>query len=229
MTVENTEARKIAERPQLYEMGWFEKLLRHLSWHTPEWLFRYNHGYLYTGDCEIPARRHKDVEIRFLTYDDIPRLAEYGWTDESTRSRLDRGDKCVVVLRGERIVTVDWASTSTLFIRESGCVFDTGNNGYLLYALRTVPEERLKGYFLACHKMHRDHFVAAGRPYACGFIEVWNDESRRIHERLGYSRVGETIYAKIFGIGICYHRSWPYRIKRFRFSFFGPPKGMKCE
>ena len=161
------------------------------------------------------------------TFDDVERLAREGVREHIFRERLVRGDHCVLVLKGDRVVAWSWSTSGRLYVSSGGIRFDTGNDGFFLYDVYTAPEERLKGFILGCFKRQVEHYRARGGCHVMGTISPFNTESLRTHLRMGFRICGETIGFTVAGIRLCYYRSWLTRRRRIDLVVWRPGREYK--
>lgn len=208
--------------------GGIDYLLYSLTSHFPEWLLRYYHVVFIRGeDIKLFTRPHKDYDIRFADESDAGNFEEVESTREKALHRLRRGDSCVIVLKDDRVVSISWAATGRLYNRYAGCIVDTGDDGFFLYGVYSVPEERLKGFFTSCFKKQFEYYAGQGRTVKYGVIEVLNKSSIKAHLRIGFKTVGETYYLAILGISICYYKTWPVKTRKFHIFFKRPPQNLE--
>lgn len=198
-----------------YHKKILERIFHGLSWRLPSWLFHYDHTFLVKGrELRLQPREYREYRLRCATADDIAILKREGVKEALFRERIERGDHCILVLKGERAVAWSWSATGRLFVASGGIEIDTGEDGFFLYNVYTAPEERLKGFILGCFKMQLAHNHGRMRHNAFGTISAFNTESLRTHFRMGFRICGETIGVAVAGINVCYYRSWPFPTRR---------------
>jgi len=208
--------------------GKLEYLLYAGTYRLPEWLLRYYHTYLIEAEkLNLITRSYKGYATRFATVEDVDKFEAIGVSKDKVQHRLNRGDTCAVVLKGEEIVGLGWAATGRLYNKYGGSIIDTGENGVILYSVYVIPEERLKGFFSLCFAKQVAHYRAQNRNKIYGIIEVLNTGSIKTHLRLGFEITGETYCFTLLGISLCYYKKWPFKTKKIRIFFRRPPENLE--
>jgi len=208
--------------------GGLDYALTAITHRFPESLLRYYHTNLIKGDeIKLITRNYKDYEIRFATEADAGNMAHVESEKEKALHRLKRGDTCAIVEKDGQIVSISWAATGRLYNRYAGSIIDTGEDGFYLYGVYSVPEVRMKGFFASCFKLQFEHHLKQGRTTKFGAIEVLNKNSIRTHHRLGFKTVGETYCITILGVTFCYYKSWPIKTKKLHIFVKRPPENLE--
>lgn len=188
----------------------FKYLLLCLSWRLPKWAFSYDHVLLYVvTDLRMTHRDRSDVCIRLVSPADASKMEPLGVSRELVLSRLEHGDSCAAVFRGNEALSMEWAATGKMFVKASGAVLDTENDSFYIYNGFTLPSERSKGFLIACNAVLFDHYRQEGRTSAVGAISVFNSVSIKVQEKSGFIRSGETVRIILMGVSFLYTRKWP--------------------
>ena len=208
--------------------GGLEYLLSSLTSRFPEWLLKYYHTYLIEGDeLRLPERRHNGYHIRFATLEDAGNLEDVGVDREKALHRLNRGDKCAIVLKDSRVVACCWSTVGRIYARIGGSIVDTGPDGFYLYALYSLPEERLKGFHISCYLKQIEYHKSQNRHQKYGVIEVLNTNSITSHLRMGFRISGETYYFAVAGMSLCFYKKWPQKTRKLDVFFRRPPRKLE--
>jgi len=206
----------------------FNKLLYSLSWTLPDWLFYYYHSYLITSnDPEIKTRTYTDYKIKFVTLEDLPILKKFGIKEELVKNRLKAGDRCVIISKNDEIQTIIWGASSSKFLKLGGYIFDPKDNGCTFYAGYSIPTARFKGLFPTAFKKLYQSYVDEGRNTIYAGVDSLNNLSLKIHLKMNFKIGGEIYYFIIFGISICYFKSWPTPRNKYHIFFKRPPKNLE--
>jgi hypothetical protein len=201
-----------------------EYLLGAISARLPEWLLSYYHTVLIsTRSPRLVTRAYKDYLIRPATMDDINNLNTVDIVPSKARERLARGDTCFIVEKAGRVVAISWGAKGKMWVRYGGQVVDTGEDGFFLYGVYVIPEERMKGLIGPLFKLQFEHFGRDNRNHALGAVDIFNKPSIMLHRRMGFDIVGETYCITLLGLSCCYYKQWPDKTKKFHFFFKRPP------
>ncbi len=191
-----------------------------LAFRLPVRIFSYFHFYMYeAADLDLRKSDCPDCWCRFGTIDDIEMLTEMKLKREVVESRFRRGDLVAMVGKEDKVLAVIWANT--------GNEDYPGPNAYFLFGGYTRPEARGQGLSSLIEKFLREHFSARGRQTIFGSIGALNKSSLRIHERMGFRRVGNAYYMIILGLVVVYFKSWPFDEGKIRFFLKKPPDNKK--
>jgi len=223
---------KLKQKLNKLKKGWksggFEYLLYSICSRFPEWLLRYYHAHLIQGDeLKVITRKYKDYKVRPADVDDVDKLGSVEIDREKALNRFRRGDTCVIVLKDERVVSISWAATGRLYNRYAGSIVDTGDDGFFLYGVYSVPEERMKGFFASCFELQLAHYTSMNRTKKYGVVEILNSSSLKTHLRMGFKITGETYYIAVAGVSICYYKYWPHKTPKFHIFFRRPPQDLE--
>ncbi len=213
-------------------MRFFGKTLNELvysiSWRLPSWIFYYYHTLLVKSDNpRLPTRKFKTYFLKPVTEEEIPLLVKYGIKEELIRNRLKSGDKCVIMGKDKKIQTIIWGASSKKYLRLSGAILDPGPDGAIIYAGYTTPDARMKGLFAVAFNEIYQSYIAEGRSVLYGAIDTYNKNSLKLHLRMNFKIVGETYFSRLFGIKICYYKSWPYPVRKLHIFIKEPPDGLE--
>jgi len=208
--------------------GGLEYLVCSFASRFPEWLFRYYHTVLIRGDqIKLIVRRRQDYKIRLANADDAGDLEEVGIARRKALYRLDRGDTCAIVSKDKRVATISWAATGRLYNRYAGSIIDTGEDGLYLFGVYSVPDERMKGHLHSCYQLQFEHHAKQGRTLKYGVIDILNKGSLKAHRRMGFQIAGETYCVTLFGMSICYYKTWPHKTPKLHLFFRRPPQNLQ--
>ncbi|MFH2055525.1 MAG: hypothetical protein ABIJ61_06175 [bacterium] len=195
-----------------------QHFLRWLSWHTPGWLFHFDHttNWLSVGTVMKPPF-DDNLLFRMATEADAEMMRQLSVSPEEFRRRLHLDDKCAIAMRNDEVRSMCWAAIGKLWIKTSGSVLDTGNEGLYVYNGYTLPDERGKGLLKGCYKVLFDYYYPQGRTKVHSAISAFNHVSQVVNRKVGAVSVGETVRVRLFGLNICYYKRWPYPIRRLQF------------
>jgi hypothetical protein len=214
---------------KLNQTGFFERVLHAVSWRLPSWLFNYDHTYLMGGrDLKLKTRDYPHYEIRQAKLTDVEIMKKAGIRESLFRHRIGRGDHCVLVLKEGRPVAWSWSATGRLFMMLGGLIIDTGEKGFFLYDVYTVPEERLKGFIMICFEKQLEHHHERGCWDIYGTISAFNVHSLKTHFRMGFETCGEAYSLTLAGVNLCYYKSWPHETRKVHVFVKRPPEQMEC-
>ncbi len=205
-----------------------EYFFHSLSWRMPSWLFKSDHSYIVQSrQLNLIVSPHPDYQVRSTSIEDLGAFERAHLNPELIASRLQRGDQCVAVLKDDQLVGWSWSAVGRVFLKLSGTVFDTGDEGFFLYDVYTAPSERLKGFIMNCYELQCDYYRNSRRQNIYSSISVFNTNALRTHFRMGFNAVSEIINLKILGISLscCYSRS--SREGRWQVHFWGSSKAVK--
>lgn len=205
----------------------FDYVLHAISWRMPSWLFYYYHTFLIsTDDPKLFNREHKTYFKRFITHNDIPLLKKIGIAEELVKKRLSAGDRCVIMGKDDDIMSIIWGCSEKRYLKLSGAVLDIGDNGIIIYAGFTNEEARFKGLFpTSFHELYQS-YVNERRNRIFSAIHSTNTNSLKLHLRMNFQVVGETYYVVLFGINICYYKTWPHKTTKLKIFINKPPEGL---
>lgn len=207
-----------------------DKLLDAIAWNVPHWLFYYNHSVLaMTDNPEWHPRAEPGCSLRLVRLEDISLLAKDGYTDEKIASRLDVGDRGVVMERDNEVLSIIWGGRGRKFLQLSGSIFDTGEDGFFLYGGYTIEKARLRGLFYNVCKHIYDLYSVEGYKRVWCAISASNTEWRdKFFTRMNFQRMGETYYMRFLFFNVCYYKSWPQPVKKFYIFLKNPPENLEC-
>ena len=198
----------------------FDHIFRSISWRTPRWLFYYDRStHQRLQQVELDNIHREDYEIRTAEREDYALMSKMMISETVYKMRLDRGDVCAIAVKDSLVVALAWATFGKLFIRNAGAVMDTGKDGFYIYNAFTLESERRKGLHTALDNFLRHIFYARNRTTDFNSIDVYNQNSYKLHMKLGYKTIGNTIYFCLFGIKICIYRNW-WTGKKFIIDIF---------
>ena len=198
----------------------FDHIFRSLAWRTPRWLFYYDRSIHHKlGEIAIGDIHREGYEIRIASYEDYGLMGRMAITEQVFKMRLERGDTCVIAIRDNLVVAIAWAASGNLFIKNTGAIIDTGETGFYIFNAFTLVEDRGQGLYTALHELLRQHYHANNRTIEYNSIDVYNQHSYKLHMKLGYKTIGNTIYFCLFGIKICIYRNW-WTGKKSRLDIF---------
>ena len=188
-----------------------------LSWRLPGWLFYYYHSYLIKSDSPIlPTREYTTYYKRFITTDDCELLEKNGYPRKLVESRINAGDRCIIMGKDEEIITIIWAASGERYLKLSGVTLDPGEDGLIVYGGYTKEYARMKGLHPTALTELYKTYLDEGRYRIYSNINILNSYSLLLHKRMNFDIIGENIYIVIMGIGICYFKSWPFPIKKLQ-------------
>lgn len=214
---------------KLKQIGFIERVLHALSWRLPSWLFSYDHTYLINGrELKLKVRDYPHYEVRRGVIEDVEIMKKAGIREELFRHRINRGDHCVLVLKDGRAVSWSWSATGRLFLMLGGIIVDTGEKGFFLYDVYTVPEERLKGFIMVCFERQLEHYHQKGCWDIYGTISAFNVHSLKTHFRMGFKTCGEAFSVTLAWVNICYYKSWPHATRKVHVFVKRPPEELEC-
>jgi L-amino acid N-acyltransferase YncA len=195
-----------------------EYLLDGVASRFPDWLLKYAHTHLTTArDLRLISREYDEYVVRAATPDDAAQIERAGVSREVALERFARGDTCVAVFKGDRLVSLCWAAVGELY-DDGGFWVDTGPDGFFLYGVYTEPEERLRGLFHATYRRVQAELRAAGRSRIFSSVAHHNRAAIRSHRRMGFELIGEVFLLTIAGINLNYFKSWPTDVPRWSVS-----------
>jgi len=192
-------------------------------------MFSYDHTYLMNGrELKLKVREYPHYEIRQAVIDDVETMKAAGIKEELFRQRIVRGDHCLIVLKEGRAVAWSWSATGRLFMLLSGLIVDTGKNGFFLYDVYTIPEERLKGFIMSLFEKQLEHYHNRDCWEIYGTISAFNPHSLKTHFRMGFETCGDAFSCTLVGINLCYYRSWPHKTRKVHVFVKRPPEDIEC-
>lgn len=219
--------RKVRTLCDKIKNGHFDYPLSAISVRLPDWLFYYDHSLIINSEQpKLISRNFTKYFKKFVSYDDLDILEKYGYSKDLVKSRLNAGDKAVIMGDNNEIMTIIWGASERKFAKLAGITLDPGKNGLLVYGGYTNEEARLKGLFPTAFSELYDYYKSQGRNRIWSTINVNNINSIKLHKRMNFDVYGETIYVMIFGIKISYKFRWPDNDKRFRIYLKNPIKKM---
>ena len=191
-----------------------------LAFRLPVRFFSYFHFYLYLCEkFDFSAIKRSDVWCRFGDVGDIDMLVDMGLKREIVESRLRYQYRVAIAGRDNKALAAVWATI--------GNDRYPGSDAYFVYGGYTKPSERGQGFSSLCQDLINRTFHKEGRLKSYGTIGALNTNSIRIHEKMGFDRVGDGIYMIILGIVMIYFRSWPFNEGKIRFFLKKPPDNEK--
>lgn len=200
--------------------GNWDYVLDAIAYRLPVWAFSYFHFYMYkAAKLDLKIVDHPEVWCRFGNLDDLDALVDLGLKSEVVKLRLDNNYRVAVVGKEQKILAVVWAIIDNPHLQDSDSYFVFG--GY------TRPEDRGQGLTSLAQKLIREYCAARGRINLIASIGALNTVSIRIHERMGFHKVGNAIYMIIFGVVIVYFKSWPFQERKLRLYKKRPPHNEK--
>jgi hypothetical protein len=207
-----------------------DKILDAIAWKTPRWLFYYNHSILITTDNpRWNPREQPGYVMRPVLVDDIKYLWRDGFTDKKIVSRLDSGDRGVLMEKDGEVMTIVWGARGKKFLQLSGAIFDPGENSFFIYGAYTNNKARHKGLFYNVAANLYNSYCSENIKRIWGAVNAngkeWLDS---MINRMNFRRAGETYYFKIFTLNICYYKSWPFPAQKIHIYFKNPPDHLKC-
>jgi len=211
-------AAKILERD-------FDYVFEAISWRMPDWLFYYFHTLLAKNDNpKLFSRRLSDCTIKFISESDIDLLEKNGFPRELTESRIEAGDKSVIIFKGDEILSIIWAADGKRHLKLSGIDFDPGEEGVFIYGGYTKESARLRGLHPIAFTRIYTSYSDNGRTDAYTTISATNKYSIQIHERLNFGFIGESFLVTLLGINFCFVKKWPYNVPKLRISLKKNPQ-----
>jgi len=219
---------KIKNSISLLRQGKIDKLLDAIAWSVPQWLFYYSHSVLVvTEKPNWTSHPHPDYRIRNVRPEDIQFLAKDGFTDEKILSRINAGDKGILMEKNNEVHSIVWGASGKKFLKLVGAEFDPGDDGFIIYGAYTDEKARGKGLF---YELGTEMYALYANR---GFTKVWgaiNANNRawldKFCSKMNFEKAGETFYFKLLFMNICYYKSWPYPTGKFRIFFKNPPQNM---
>lgn len=220
---------KIRIITQILKQKSLDRLLDFIAWNLPGWLFFYGHNVLtYTEKPTWQIKEFPDYTIRFARLDEADMLQVSGSNKKAIVERLGAGDKSMVVMKGDKLITMIWGAVGKIFIKLGGATFDTGDDGCFYYGSYTLPDIRLSGIGGTVHQLIHESYVAEGRQKNWAIISVNNYRWLQAILRKNYTIIGETYFVKFLFFNICYYKSWPFPIDRVKIFFKNPPYGFRA-
>jgi hypothetical protein len=202
-------------------------ILSAISWRLPNWLFNYTRAYLMSAvNPKLVHRQLTNHFLRFATTDDIPMIERLGIPGRLTKERLANGDRCVILGRENEILSIIWGATGKRYLAISGAILDTGKDGVIIYGGDTKESERLKGFFPATLYELYAYYTSENRTRIFASVHSLNTASYRVHLRMNFMPIGETVHISLLGANLTWYRKWPYSTKRWHFFFKRPPQGL---
>lgn len=224
---ENLAMGQMTKAKEKLETYGLEYILGAISARMPEWLFSYYHTVLIsTHHPKLVTRAYRDYIIRPAGMDDINNLLTVDISADKARERLERGDTCFIVEKAGQVVAISWGAKGRMWIRYGGQVVDTGEDGFFLYGVYILPEERMKGFIGPLFEMQFVHYGHDGRDFALGAVDIFNKPSLSLHRRMGFDLVGETYCITLMGVSCCYYKKWPGKSPKLHFFFKRPPENL---
>ena len=202
-------------------------VIQAIAWRLPNWLFYYYHTYLIsTVEPKLTVRTYTTYFKRLVTLDDLPLLTKLGIAESLVRERLAAGDRCVIMGQGEEIMSIIWGCAEKRYLRLSGSILDPGEDGIILYAGYTNEQARLRGLFPTSFNELYQSYLTEGRRRIYSAIHSLNTNSLALHQRMSFDIVGETYFWDLFGVKICYYKTWPHRTRKVHIFGKIPPDGL---
>ncbi len=196
--------------------GW-KHVWRNLSWHTPNWLFYYDHSINGLAiKTEVAMPEEEGLSFRMATTVDAEAMQALGMGTKEFLRRLKTGDQCSIALRKDEVRSMCWAGIGKLWIKASGSVLDCGEDSLYVYNGYTLSSERGKGLLKGCYRVLFDYYYPQGRTKVYNAISIFNLVSRIVNKKTGLEIVGETVLFRILGLSICYYKRWPHPTRRLR-------------
>lgn len=186
-----------------------DHIFRVISWRLPRWLFYYDRSIHHKlGQVPIADISRAGYEIRVAKLEDYPLMNPMAIGEDIFKMRLERGDTCVIAVRDNLVAAMAWGASGNLFIKNTGAVLDTGADGFYIYNAYTLVEDRRRGLYTALHDLLRQHYHANNKTNEFNSIDVYNQHSYQLHMKLGYKKIGITVYFCLFGINFCFYSDW---------------------
>ena len=193
------------------------------------------HRLLSTGQVVLVAKElfnlnpaiGEEYTGRLASMDDLDSLADFGNVFDRNRCeyQLKRGDPCVMIFKGNKLVMSGWGAIGKLYCRTNGAIVDTSADGYYVYGGYTIQEERRKGLASLAQKITADHYAAQKRNKMLVLIDPKNTASITMHKNHGFDIIGHSRYYWVFGNIIRVNRFWPGSEKKVRIFTKHPPDG----
>jgi len=222
--------KKIRNSLILLRQGKIDQLLDAIAWSVPHRLFFYHHSILIKTDHpNWNPRPQPGMNIRQVMPDDIGALEKDGFTDKKLLTRLEAGDRGVLMEQGDEIMTIVWGSRGRRFLTLSGAVFDPGEDGFFFYGAYTNTIARNQGLFYNVAEYIHKAYYADNIRWTWGAISASNSAwLNKLLERMNFTRAGETYYIKLLFLNICYYKSWPHPTRKIHLFLRVPPDNLKC-
>ena len=211
---------KIIKMWREIKRGNFDYLFDAIAYRLPTRVFSYYHFYLVAADkLNVNAPDRPDLFRRLGTIDDLDMLVDLGQKPELVKKRFAADHRVVIAGKDNKILTLVWGSP--------GNDKYPGPEAYFAYGAFTMPSARGQGITSIVQDFLHRLYVTEGRKRIYGTIGALNTVSRRVHERMGYTEVGEGVYMIILGIVTVYLKSWPFKEGKIRFFLSRPPDNEK--
>ncbi len=220
--------KKLKQIIRLFRQESFEYFWVALSWRLPNWLFYYNHSFLLKSDrLNLVNRNYTRYFEKYITLEDCKLLEKEGYTRELIEARLNAGDRGIIICRNDNIVTICWAASGKRFLKLSGAILNPGQDGVIFYGVYTKKSYRFMGFFPKVFSDLYKFYLAKGHSRVYLSIDKYNVSSLNIHKRMNFEIIGETVYIILFGISICFYKSWPFQTKKIHIFIKKPPHNLE--
>ena len=216
--------RKFVETLGSYNL---DQVIGAISWRLPGWFFNYARAYLMLSiEPKLDHRQFTAYFLRLATTDDISLIERIGIPGSLTKERLANGDRCVIIGKDQEVLSIIWGATGKRYLKISGAILDTGEDGVIFYGGETKESARLKGFFpTTFHELYRS-YARENRIRVFASVHSLNTASLKMHLRMNFISVGETVHISLAGINVTYYRKWPQGCKRWHIFLKKPPQGL---
>ena len=138
-----------------------------------------------------PAGRHR---FRLVTAEEI--AAGSGIWSSRDLDAIQRGDRCLMQVDGERLVGYTWAAGSPLVCLTEGVHLNLPDDAAYIYKAYTAPEYRGQGFQARRGLELLRLLEPEGRRRLFAYVERDNFDSIKGIHKTGYERVGSLVVAR---------------------------------
>lgn len=143
----------------------------------------------------LAGHRGRELRIREAEQGD-PVLTQMDRPQPTIRDRFEQGARCLVALRGDRLVGFLWWIEGPYIEDEVRCLFIPRPAGDALwdFDVYVAPSHRLGPAFARLWDAAMERMRESGFEHSCSRISAFNASSLRAHQRLGAKVVGTRSY-----------------------------------
>ncbi len=201
--------------------GGLEYVATAASSFVPPQLLRYEHHRMLACTGAVRGSRTADAATSIFPIlsdtHDVERLSGHGnLTRETVERRLGRGDVCVMICEGPRVVASAWAATGTRYLIGMGRVFAIPRDAFYIFDTFTEPDVRRRGLATACYEALFDRLAVDGRRTGYAAVGVLNHPSLAAHASWGFRAVGRSRKLCLPGLTVTLCPRWPRRSRWLR-------------
>jgi len=144
------------------------------------------------NDTSPDFQPHLPVEIKILTEKDLPAYYTFRPNQcmNEIRKRLDREDKCFMVLHEGRMVHSSWVAREKVYVPYLRCNLILKPGEFYIYDNYTLPEYRNQGLAQTRSVYICKYYQGLGYHRAIQIVAVENETGLGMSKALGYQPIG---------------------------------------